>query len=64
MDERDVVALHPLDSANFNIDPAIENKTDVNNHTDNRHGITGYLDDATVAKRIRDASVLNNRQGK
>lgn len=55
MDERDVVALHPLDSANFNIAPAIENKTDVDNHTENRHGIAGYLNDATVAKRIRDA---------
>ncbi len=55
MDERDVVALYPLDAHNFNINPAIENKTDVNNHTDNRHGIEGYLDDATVARRIRDA---------
>lgn len=55
MDERDVVALHPLDSANFNISPAIENKTNVDNHTENRHGIAGYLDDATVAKRICDA---------
>jgi len=55
MDERDVVALHPLDSANFNISPAIENKTDVDNHTENRHGIAGYLDDVTVAKRICDA---------
>lgn len=52
MDERDVVALHPLDSNNFNINPAIENKTDVDNHTKNRHGIAGYLDDVTVAKRI------------
>jgi hypothetical protein len=55
MDERDVVALHPLDSTNFNISPSIENKTDVDNYTDNRHGIAGYLDDAVVAKRIRDA---------
>jgi len=55
MDERDVVALHPLDSANFNISPAIENKTDVDNHMENRHDIAGYLDDATVAKRICDA---------
>lgn len=55
MDERDVVALHPLDTTNFNITPSIENKTDVDNKTDNRHGIAGYLDDATVAKRIRDA---------
>ena len=57
MDERDVVALHPLDSVNFNISPSIDNKTDVNNHTDNRHGIAGYLDDATVAIQIRNALV-------
>ena len=50
-----MVALHPLDTATFNITPSIENKTDVDNQTDNRHGIAGYLDDATVAKRIRDA---------
>lgn len=55
LDERDVVALHPLDSVNFNINPSIENKTDVKNHTDNRHGISGYLDDAVVAKTIHDA---------
>jgi hypothetical protein len=55
MDPRDVVALYPLDQRNFPIDPSVENKTDVRNHTDNRHGIAGYLDDAVVAKRIYDA---------
>jgi hypothetical protein len=55
MDERDVVALYPLTKGNFDIDPEIENKTDVNNHTTNRHGIVGYLNDKTVAKRIYDA---------
>lgn len=55
LDERDVVALYPLDADNFNIYPAIENKTDVDNQTANRHGIAGYLDDATVAKHIYDA---------
>lgn len=55
MDERDVVALHPLDSENFPIKPPIENKTDVNNHTDNRHGIVGYLDDPDVARNIYTA---------
>ena len=60
MDERDVVALYPLDVANFPLDPqnpAIENKTDVRNRTPNRHGIAGYLDDRDVAKRIHDALV-------
>ncbi len=55
MDPRDVVALYPLDRANFEIDPEIENKTDVDNFTDNRHGIAGYLEDAVVARRIHEA---------
>ena len=55
MDRHDVVALYPLDGTHFPITPAVENKTDVMNHTDNRHGIAGYLDDAAVAKRIYDA---------
>jgi hypothetical protein len=55
MDECDVVALYPLDSRHFPIHPDIENKTDVENHTENRHGIAGYLDDVVVARRIYDA---------
>lgn len=58
MDERDVVALYPLDAGRFPLDPAnpaIENKRDVRNKTRNRHGIAGYLDDKEVAKRIYDA---------
>ena len=55
MDDRDVVSLFPLDPKNFNIDPAIENKTDVDNPTSNRHGISGYLGDPVVARRIYDA---------
>ncbi len=51
-DPRDVVALYPLDSANFPVTPAIENKNDVDNYTDNRHGIVAYLDDRAVAQRI------------
>ena len=35
--------------------PSITNKTNVNNHTDNRHGIVGYLDDPDVAKKIYQA---------
>jgi hypothetical protein len=57
MDERDVVSLYPLDKKHFDIDPEIENKTNVDNHTDNRHGIAGYLDDKEVAKRIHDALI-------
>jgi hypothetical protein len=52
MDPRDVVALYPLDHENFPITPLIVNKIDVDNFTDNRHGIIGYLSDADVAKAI------------
>jgi len=58
MDERDVVALYPLDVTCFPLDPAnpgVENKQDVRNQTSNRHGIAGYLDDKEVARRIYDA---------
>lgn len=58
MDERDVVALYPLEPGRFPLEPAnpaIENKRDVRNKTRNRHGIAGYLDDREVAKRIHDA---------
>jgi pimeloyl-ACP methyl ester carboxylesterase len=55
MDERDVVALHPLNERHFGITPAIENQTTVKNHTDNRHGIIGYLDDVDVARVIHAA---------
>ena len=56
MDPRDVVALYPLDEGNFPVAPkVIENKTDVRNDTENRHGISGYLGDKVVAKWIREA---------
>ncbi|GLH78109.1 MULTISPECIES: hypothetical protein [unclassified Bradyrhizobium] len=51
-DPRDIVSLYPLDTNNFDVDPSIINIGTVNNYTDNRHGITGYLDDANVAKAI------------
>jgi hypothetical protein len=54
MDPDDVVALYPLDDDHFRVDPAIENKTDVENQTDNQHGIRGYLNDKEVARRIHD----------
>jgi hypothetical protein len=54
-DPRDVVSLYPLDAANFPVTPSIENFGGVNNATDNRHGIVGYLDDADVAKHVLDA---------
>jgi hypothetical protein len=54
-DARDVVALYPLDTANFPVTPAIDNYQGVKNSTENRHGIVGYLDDVEVAKRLLDA---------
>lgn len=55
LDERDVVALYPLDEANFGISQSVQNNVEVNNHTKNRHGIEGYLDDRDVARKIFDA---------
>ena len=51
-DDRDVVALVPLDAQTFNVTPPIANKSDVLNFTDNRHGIEGYLADPVVARQV------------
>lgn len=61
LDERDIVALYPLDARHFAVDPSIENKVDVVNCTPNRHGIRGYLDDKDVARRIYDALTAEQR---
>jgi hypothetical protein len=55
MDPNDIVSLYPLGPPRFDVQPSIENKVDVDNHTPNQHGIAGYLDDAVVARRIHDA---------
>jgi hypothetical protein len=47
-----------LDALHFGVDPAVENKDDVANGTSNRHGISGYLSDPIVARRIHDALVV------
>jgi hypothetical protein len=54
-DERDIVALNPLDDRYFPTAPPIVNDNGVKNHTDNHHGIIGYLDDAKVARQVADA---------
>jgi hypothetical protein len=54
-DHRDIVALHPLDPTHFSVDPAVENTQHVVNTTPNRHGISGYLSDPVVARRIHGA---------
>jgi hypothetical protein len=55
MDRRDVVALYPLDRDRFPLTQGIRNKIDIDNHTENRHGIAGYLDDPDVALEIYQA---------
>ena len=55
MDDGDIVALYPLDSEHFPTTPPIVNKTDVQNDTDNQHGIDGYLTDPDVARAIHEA---------
>jgi hypothetical protein len=54
-DTRDCLALYPLDQDNFPVTPAIENYSGVRNPTNDRHGIVGYLDDPSIAKKILDA---------
>lgn len=54
-DERDIVALNPLDDRYFPTDPSIMNYSGIDNQTDNRHGIIGYLNDAKVAQQIAEA---------
>jgi hypothetical protein len=51
-DTRDVVALFPLDHDNFPVSPPIENYQGIRNQTDNRHGISGYLNDKHVAGKL------------
>ncbi|NML61482.1 hypothetical protein HHL21_10410 [Massilia sp. RP-1-19] len=57
MDKRDVVSLFPLTSDHFAVFPQVENNTGVNNPTANHHGISGYLEDQHVARRIYNALV-------
>lgn len=56
-DPEDVVALFPLDARNFTTDPAIRNHDEVDNGTDNQHGIVGYLPDPWVARSIHEALI-------
>lgn len=51
-DEGDAVALHPLNSRFFEVEPPIDNYSGVDNDTPNEHGISGYLTDPVVASRL------------
>lgn len=54
-DERDVIALNPLNSDFFDVSPAIDNYNGVANDSTNHHKIGGYLSSSTVAARIVEA---------
>jgi hypothetical protein len=54
-DAQDVVALYPLDQDNFAVDPPVRNFNNVKNHTENHHGIDGYLDDLNVVRAMSEA---------
>jgi hypothetical protein len=55
-DEGDIVALNPLNETFFPARPTIENFNEIQNGTDNQHGIVGYLNDARVASVIAEAA--------
>ncbi|MDP9788995.1 hypothetical protein [Agrobacterium tumefaciens] len=55
-DDRDVVALNPLDTKYFPVQGGtVENYDKVRNRTDNAHGISGYLSDSLVGDRLFEA---------
>lgn len=51
-DERDYVALYPLDANNFALDPAITNYGAVKNQPPGHHAIVDYLSNEKVAEQI------------
>ena len=54
-DERDVVALNPLDQESFPVTPQIANISSIDNETNNRHGIVGYLNKSEIVLPILNA---------
>lgn len=54
-DPTDIVSLHPLDETTWPVLPSITNLGSVKNHMENRHGISGYLDNPDVARDIYEA---------
>jgi hypothetical protein len=51
-DDRDLVALYPLDARLYPLKPPIENDSSLQNDTENHHGIIEYLNKKPVADRI------------
>lgn len=59
VDERDAVAIYPLDKRNFNVEPStIANKSDVDNDSENHHSAAGYLSDRDVAEKISEPTTI------
>lgn len=54
-DERDIIALNPLNEKHFPVKPKIKNYGGVENQSDNHHKIRGYLSDRVVATSIAKA---------
>lgn len=54
-DDRDVVALHPLDQRYFDVSPPILDHDAVVNPSPNHHRVEGYLEDPVVALTIHEA---------
>jgi hypothetical protein len=55
-DDRDYVALYPLDDTHFALNPAIENYAGVKNNSPGRHSILDYLSNERVADEILAAA--------
>lgn len=51
-DQRDVIALRPVDATGFPVEPPIRNIDDIDNRTAGHHGIDGYLDKPQIAGPI------------
>lgn len=60
-DPRDVVALHPLNRKYFDILPPVEDFSSVDNFTNNRHSIEGYLNDPFVIQCLRETLTLQGK---
>lgn len=54
-DERDIIALNPLNDDHFDVSPPIKNYAGVENESDNHHKVHGYLSDRVVATKIVQA---------
>ena len=51
-DDRDLVALYPLDETLYPLKSPIENDSSLQNETENHHGIIQYLNKTLVVDRI------------